>query len=522
MPDVVSCQLKTRSVRSRGFLFFYMDMGLTFVTPFPYECKYNLLSVWQVSPLITYISDTEEFLMVAVAILAAGRGTRMKSDLPKVLHQLGGRSLVQRVLDSCAAIDPSQRLVIVGYGSDLVQQSLMETDAQTSASALKFVEQKQQLGTGHAIQQLLPYLEGYTGDLLVLNGDVPLLRSHTLQQLIEIHQSRQSAATLLSANLPNPKGYGRVFCDHQNQVKEIVEDRDCTDAQQQNHRINAGVYCFNWPKLAKILPQLQSNNDQQEYYLTDAVKFLDRVIAVDVEDYREILGINNRQHLAAAYTILQEWVKEDWMAAGVTLIEPQSITIDDTVQIEADVVIEPQTHLRGNTVIQTGSRIGPGSLIENSQIGQNVTVLYSVVSDSTIADNSRIGPYAHLRGHAEVGAGCRIGNFVELKQTQVGDRTNIAHLSYLGNAQLGQQVNIGAGTITANYDGVNKHPTTIGDRSKTGSNSVLVAPLILGSDVTVAAGSTVTENVPDDCLVVARQRQVIKPGWRLKSIDSNP
>jgi bifunctional UDP-N-acetylglucosamine pyrophosphorylase/glucosamine-1-phosphate N-acetyltransferase len=455
--------------------------------------------------------------MVAVAILAAGRGTRMKSDLPKVLHQLGGRSLVQRVLDSCVPVQPSQRLVIVGYRSDLVQQSLEETDPQASACPLTFVEQQQQLGTGHAIQQLLPYLEGYTGDLLVLNGDVPLLRSQTLQQLISIHQSRQSAATLLSANLPHPKGYGRVFCDSQNQVKEIVEDRDCTAAQKQNHRINAGVYCFRWPELAKILPQLQSNNDQQEYYLTDAVKFLDPVIAVDVEDYREILGINNRQHLATAYTILQDWVKEDWMATGVTLIEPHSITIDDTVQLEPDVVIEPQTHLRGNTMIQTGSRIGPGSLIENSHIGKNVTVLYSVVSDSSIADQTRIGPYAHLRGHAEVGSGCRIGNFVELKQTQIGDRTNIAHLSYLGNAQLGEQVNIGAGTITANYDGVNKHPTMIGDRSKTGSNSVLVAPLTIGSDVTVAAGSTVTENVPDDCLVIARERQVIKPGWRLKS-----
>jgi bifunctional UDP-N-acetylglucosamine pyrophosphorylase/glucosamine-1-phosphate N-acetyltransferase len=455
--------------------------------------------------------------MVAVAILAAGRGTRMKSDLPKVLHQLGGRSLVQRVLDSCVPVQLSQRLVIVGYRRDLVQQSLKETDSQSSACPLTFVEQKQQLGTGHAIQQLLPYLEGYTGDLLVLNGDVPLLRSQTLQQLIQIHQSRQSAATLLSAHLPNPKGYGRVFCDSQNQVKEIVEDRDCTAAQKKNHRINAGVYCFRWPELAKILPQLQSNNDQQEYYLTDAVKFLNPVIAVDVEDYREILGINNRQHLATAYTILQEWVKEDWMAAGVTLVEPNSITIDDTVHLEPDVVIEPQTHLRGNTTIQTGSRIGPGSLIENSHIGKNVTVLYSVISDSSIAENTRIGPYAHLRGHAEVGSSCRIGNFVELKQTQVGNHSNIAHLSYLGNAQLGEQVNIGAGTITANYDGVNKHPTTIGDRTKTGSNSVLIAPLTIGSDVTVAAGSTVTEDVPDDCLVIARQHQVIKPGWRLKS-----
>ncbi len=459
--------------------------------------------------------------MVAVAILAAGRGTRMKSDLPKVLHQLGGRSLVQRVLESCSSIEPSQRFVIVGYGKDLVQQALSSPQAEglesNSESPLQFVEQTQQLGTGHAVQQLLSHLEGYTGDLLVLNGDVPLLRSQSLEQLIEIHQKRQSAATLLTAHLPNPQGYGRVFCDSQNQVKEIVEHRDCTDAQRQNHRINAGVYCFHWPDLAKVLPQLQANNDQQEYYLTDAVKFLNPVIAVDVEDYREILGINNRQHLATAYSILQEWVKEDWMAAGVTLIDPDSITIDDTVELEPDVVIEPQTHLRGKTLIQTGSRIGPGSLIENSQIGKNVTVLFSVVSDSSVAADSRIGPYAHLRGHADVGTGCRIGNFVELKQTQVGAHTNIAHLSYLGNAQLGEQVNIGAGTITANYDGVNKHQTTIGNRSKTGSNSVLVAPITLGEDVTVAAGSTVTEDVPDDCLVIARERQVVKPGWRLPS-----
>jgi bifunctional UDP-N-acetylglucosamine pyrophosphorylase/glucosamine-1-phosphate N-acetyltransferase len=205
------------------------------------------------------------------------------------------------------------------------------------------------------------------------------------------------------------------------------------------------------------------------------------------------------------------------MAAGVTMIDPDSITIDDTVQLEPDVILEPQTHLRGNTIIQTGSRIGPGSLIENSQIGKNVTIQFSVVSDSIVADETRIGPYAHLRGHANVGQGCRIGNFVELKNTEVGTSTNIAHLSYLGDATLGDKVNIGAGTITANYDGVKKHRTTIGDRTKTGSNSVLVAPLTLGTDVTVAAGSIVTDDVPDDSLVIARERQVIKPGWRLQS-----
>lgn len=435
----------------------------------------------------------------------------MKSELPKVLHSLGGRSLVERVLISCQEVAPSRRLAIVGYQAEQVKTALAKIPD------LEFVEQTEQLGTGHAVQQLLPYLEGFEGDLLVLNGDVPLLRPQTLKLLIETHKKHKNAATLVTAHLPNPKGYGRVFCNGQNIIQQIVEDRDCTAAQKQNHRINAGVYCFNWPQLAKILPKLQANNDQKEYYLTDACNLIQPVMAVDVEDYEEILGINDRKQLATAYDILQERVKDKWMAAGVTLIDPSSITIDDTVQLEPDVIIEPQTHLRGNTVIKSGSKIGPGTLIENSQIGANVTVLYSVISDSAVQAGSRIGPYAHLRGHVEVGNNCRIGNFVELKNTTLGDRTNVAHLSYLGDTTAGERVNIGAGTITANYDGVKKHQTKIGDRAKTGSNSVLVAPVTLGSDVTVAAGSTVTEDVPDDSLVIARARQVVKPGWRLKT-----
>ncbi len=448
--------------------------------------------------------------MVAVAILAAGRGTRMKSDLPKVCHNLGSLTLVERVLKSCFSVNPSRTLVIVGYESERVKKSL------EAYSNIEFVEQTQQLGTGHAAQQLIPHLEGFTGDLLVLNGDVPLLRPNTLKQLLETHQTHQNAATLLTAHLPDPKGYGRVFCDERNLLKQIVEDRDCTADQKQNHRINAGVYCFNWTQLADVLPKLQANNDQKEYYLTDVVSYLDPVMAVDVEDYQEILGINDRKQLASAYEILQTRVKDDWMRAGVTLINPDSITIDDSVELEPNVIIEPQTHLRGKTKIGSGSRIGPGSLIENSQLGQNVMALFSVVSDSVVKDGTRIGPYAHLRGHVEVGESCRIGNFVELKNATLGDRTNVAHLSYLGDATLGNKVNIGAGTITANYDGVKKHRTEIGDRSKTGSNSVLVAPVTLGEDVNVAAGSIVTEDVPDDCLVIARARQVLKPGWRLK------
>jgi bifunctional UDP-N-acetylglucosamine pyrophosphorylase/glucosamine-1-phosphate N-acetyltransferase len=318
--------------------------------------------------------------MVAVAILAAGRGTRMKSDLPKVLHPLGGRSLVERVLDSLSAIQPSRRLIIVGYRGELVQKELIQR-----FDNLEFVEQPEQLGTGHAVQQVIPYLKDFTGDFLVLNGDVPLLRPETIERLLNTHKEQKNAATILTAQLPDPKGYGRVFCDSENLLKEIVEDRDCTAAQKQNRRINAGVYCFHWPDLAKVLPQLKSENDQAEYYLTDAVNYLNPVRILDVEDYQEILGINDRKQLSTAYQILQTRVKDDWMAAGVTLIDPDSITIDDTVTLAPDAIIEPQTHLRGETTIGSGSRIGPGTLIENSQIGDRATVLYSVIADSTVA-----------------------------------------------------------------------------------------------------------------------------------------
>jgi bifunctional UDP-N-acetylglucosamine pyrophosphorylase / glucosamine-1-phosphate N-acetyltransferase len=451
--------------------------------------------------------------MVVVAILAAGRGTRMKSNLPKVLHTLGGRSLVERVLDSVEPMNPSRRLIIVGYQAE-------EVLAAMQAPNIEFVEQTVQLGTGHAIQQLLPHLEGYKGDLLVLNGDVPLLRPGTLTSLLQTHQENQNAATILTAQLPVPKGYGRVFCNAENVVQQIVEDKDCTAAQKQNRRINAGIYCFRWQDLEKVLPYLEANNAQKEYYLTDAVTQVSPVMAVDVEDFQEILGINDRLQLAGAYEILQKRLKEEWMAAGVTIIDPNSVTIDETVHLEPDVIIEPQTHLRGNTVIQTGSRIGPGSLIENSQIGENVKVLFSVITDSVVQAGVRIGPYAHLRGHAQVGEGCRIGNFVELKNTKLGSKTNVAHLSYLGDTTTGTKVNIGAGTVTANYDGVNKHPTTIGDRTGTGSNTVLVAPVTLGNDVYIAAGSTITEDVPNDCLAVARERQIMKPGWVSKKRES--
>ena len=449
--------------------------------------------------------------MVAVAVLAAGKGTRMKSDLPKVLHLLGGKTLVERVLNSCHLLQPQKQLVIVGYQSEKVRQALAHR------SGIEFVEQKEQLGTGHAVQQLMSSLTDYQGDLLVINGDAPLLRPETLQQLVTTHQQSQSAATLLTALLPNPQGYGRVFCDENKTISQIIEDRDCNSEQKRNQRVNAGIYCFNWQKLAEALPKLSTDNDQQEYYLTEIVDYLDRVIAFDVPDEQEINGINDRFELANAYSILQRRIKEDWMRAGVMMLNPETITIDETVTLEADVTIEPQSHLRGNTTIAKGSRIGPGSLIENSTIGENVTVLYSVVRDSEVANNTTIGPYAHLRGSAKIAADCRIGNFVEIKKSSLGEKTNVAHLSYLGDATLEDRVNIGAGTITANYDGVKKHPTIIGSGTKTGSNSVMVAPVTLGKNVTIAAGSVVTRDVPDNSLAIARSRQKEIPDWQTPS-----
>jgi bifunctional UDP-N-acetylglucosamine pyrophosphorylase / glucosamine-1-phosphate N-acetyltransferase len=448
--------------------------------------------------------------MVAVAILAAGKGTRMKSDLPKVLHLLGGRALVERVLISCAGLQPERQIAIVGYQGDRVKEAMVHYPD------LEFVEQAQQLGTGHAVQQLLPHLDDFTGNLLVLNGDVPLLRPETLQAMLHTHQHNQNAATILTAQISNPQGYGRVFCDSNDLLKEIVEDKDCTDAQRQNRRVNAGIYCFNWQKLKEVLPKLQSNNKQQEYYITDAVNFLSPVMVYDVPDPQEILGINDRRQLATAYQILQTRIKDDWMAAGVTMIDPDSVTIDDTVKIGVDAIIEPQTHLRGETIIGAGSRIGPGSLLENATVGESATVMYSVVMDSTIGNNATVGPFANIRQEVEVGESCRVGNFVELKKSTLGANTNVAHLSYIGNATVGERVNIGAGTITVNYDGKYKHQTTIGNFTRIGSNNTLVAPLNIGAKVTTAAGSTIVSDVPDDCLAIARSHQTIKPGWRPK------
>jgi bifunctional UDP-N-acetylglucosamine pyrophosphorylase/glucosamine-1-phosphate N-acetyltransferase len=445
--------------------------------------------------------------MLAVAILAAGKGTRMKTDLPKVLQQLCGRSLVERVIEVAKSVSPDRELIIVGHKKETVELALAQIPN------LEFIPQIPQLGTGHAIQQLLAPLQGFIGNLVVLTGDTPLLRAETIQNLVSVHQQRNASATVLTAQLPDPTGYGRVFCNQDLVIERIIEHKDCTETQRLNQRVSSGVYCFNWQELAIALPKLTNNNAQKEFYLTEVFDYLETVIALDAVDYEESFGINDRLQLAHAHQVIQTRTREKWMRSGVTMILPETITIDDTVELAADVVIEPQTHLRGKTKVQSGSTIGPNSFITDSTVGINCQVTYSVIEDSEIGADCKIGPFARIRGASVVGDRCRIGNFVELKKANVGEKTNAAHLSYLGDVTLGNQVNVGAGTITANYDGFAKHQTIVGDRTKIGSNSVLVAPIKIGENVNVGAGSVVTKDVESNSLVSARSPQVVKSDY---------
>ena len=445
--------------------------------------------------------------MLAVAVLAAGKGTRMKSALPKVLQPLAGATLVERVLASAANLQPERRLLIVGHQAERVEEQLSAT------GGLEFVLQQPQNGTGHAVQQLLPVMEGFEGELLVLNGDVPLLRAETIDSLVSGHRSSGADVTLLTARLEDPTGYGRVFADAEGKVSGIVEHRDCSEEQRGNNLTNAGIYCFNWRALAEVLPKLSTDNDQGELYLTDTVAMLPLAMHVEVADPDEVNGINNRKQLAQCEAVLQQRLRDHWMAEGVTFVDPGSCTLSENCRFGRDVVIEPQTHLRGVCRIGDNCRLGPGSLLEDAELGNDVTVLQSVIREATVGNDVAIGPFAHLRPAADVGDGCRIGNFVEVKKSQLGAGTKVNHLSYIGDASLGQNVNVGAGTITANYDGVRKHRTVIGDGSKTGANSVLVAPVNLGTNVTVGAGSTITKDVPDGALAIGRARQMSKEGW---------
>ncbi|KGG12307.1 MULTISPECIES: bifunctional UDP-N-acetylglucosamine diphosphorylase/glucosamine-1-phosphate N-acetyltransferase GlmU [Prochlorococcus] len=448
--------------------------------------------------------------MLAIAILAAGKGTRMHSNLPKVLQKLAGKSLIKRVLGSCNDLKADRCIVVVGHKSDQVKQHL------NKLSKIEYVLQEPQIGTGHAVQKLIPLLEDFAGDLLVLNGDVPLLKTSTLKKLISKHKSSKADVTFLSASLSDPKGYGRVFGNREGIVRKIVEDKDCSEQERKNNLTNSGVYCFKWKALRSVLPKLSSNNEQNEIYLTDVIKNLPLAMHFCVENSSEVVGINDRSQLANCEELIQIELREKWMNIGVTFIDAKSCTISEDCHLGRDIIIEPQTHIRGECRIGDNCIIGPNTLVENSFLGNNVKAVYSVIKESNIGNSVSIGPFSHLRPGAVIFDNCRIGNFVEIKKSELGKGTKVNHLSYIGDSKIGKEVNIGAGTITANYDGYNKNKTYIGNFCKTGANSVLIAPITLGEGVTVGAGSTLTKNVPDGSLAIARSKQLVREGWQSK------
>ena len=442
--------------------------------------------------------------MLSIAILAAGKGTRMKSDLPKVLHLLAGKSLIERVLSSTHGLNPENRLIVVGHKSSEVEESLK------NYKNLEFVIQEPQNGTGHAIQQLVPKLERFKGELLVLNGDVPLLKEKTLSSLLKFHKEENASVTFLSARLNSPTGYGRVFANNSGQVKEIIEEKDCTSEQRKMKLINAGIYCFDWQQLLDVLDQLSNKNSQKEIYLTDTVKLLKKALHYEVDNPFEIKGINDRLHLSECEQYIQKNLRSFWMGKGVSFIDPASCTLSEECSLGKDVIIEPQTHLRGKCKIGNKCHLGPSSVITSSTLKENVFVIHSFINGATIEENVSIGPFAHIRPDSYIYRNSRIGNFVEIKKSSISEGTKINHLSYIGDSTLGKNINIGAGTITANFDGKNKHQTIIGDFSKTGANSVLVAPIKIGSKVTIGAGSTISKDIPDKCLVVERSKTTIR------------
>ena len=442
--------------------------------------------------------------MLAIAILAAGKGTRMKSNLPKVLHHLAGKSLIERVLSCTQELKPNRRLIVVGHQSNLVEDSLK------NHQDLDFVLQQPQNGTGHAIQQLSHRLKGFNGELLVLNGDVPLIREETLSSLLKFHKQSNASVTFLSASLDTPTGYGRVFTDESGLVKEIIEERDCTNEQRKTKLINSGIYCFDWQQLSDVLDLLSNQNSQNEIYLTDTIGLLKKAIHFEVDNPFEIKGINDRFQLSECEHYIQEKLKSSWMRMGVSFIDPISCSLSEDSSFGMDVIIEPQTHVRGKCNIGNGCHLGPGSIITNSTLAENVLAVHSFINEATIGNNTSIGPFAHIRPESNISKNSKIGNFVEIKKSFIGEGTKINHLSYVGDSALGKNINIGAGTITANFDGKNKHRTIIDDYSKTGANSVLVAPIKIGSHVTIGAGSTISKDIPDKSLVVERSKAIIR------------
>lgn len=446
-----------------------------------------------------------------IVILAAGQGTRMKSRLPKVLHKVVGRPMIDYVLRTARSLAPSSIVVVVGHGADQLRSHLKE---QTD---LVFAQQEPQLGTAHALQQAEPHFEGHHGTLVLLSGDVPLLRATTLHRLVERHRGARAAATVVTATLERPYGYGRIVRTG-GRIARIVEERDASPAVRQIKEINSGIYAFDLGPLFDALRGIAAKNAQGEYYLTDLIGIYRRrrlpVETIEVGNAHEIRGINSRTELAEVSALVRQQKNEELMAAGVTLIDPATTYIEPDVQIGQDTVIHPGVIIEGQTTIGSACEIHAHVRIADAQIGDRVAIHnFCLIIGARVADGASIGPFAHLRPESVVAEGAKVGNFVELKKTTLGPRSKANHLSYLGDATIGREVNVGAGTITCNYDGEAKHQTVIEDGAFIGSDSQLIAPVRIGKGAYVAAGSSITEDVPPGALGIARSRQSNIEGW---------
>lgn len=451
----------------------------------------------------------------AIAIMAAGKGTRLKSKRPKVLHEVGGKPLVAHVIRSAAeVVSPQNIFVIIGYEAESVRAALAHT-------GVNFVLQAEQRGTGHAIQSAQKELSGHA-NFLVLSGDAPLIRAETIRRIRDFHTEQDAAMTILTAAPADPTGYGRVLREGStNRVAAIVEQKSLRPEQSNVGEINSGFYAFSSKPVFANIERLETNNPHGEYYLTDMAALLvaegQKVMAIRADDPDEVLGGNTIAELMSLDANMRMRKAQELMTQGVTIFRPETSVIDGDVRVGPDTTIEPFVQLLGNTVIGEGSRIRSYSVITNSQIGNNVNVLPScVLDDSSVANGAIVGPYSRLRPGSEIGEGAHVGNFVETKKVRLGKGSKANHLTYLGDAEIGAGVNVGAGTITCNYDGAKKYKTVIEDGVFVGSDSTLVAPVKIGRGAYVAAASCVTADVPPDSLAIARGMQVVKDGWAKK------
>lgn len=442
-------------------------------------------------------------------ILAAGKGKRMKSDLPKVLHKICGKEMVNHLIDTLRKAEFDDINVIVGNGAEKVKEATKDKNVTYSL-------QKDQLGTGHAVMCAKNFLKDKQGSVVVLNGDAPLLSEASVKKFVEFRENGNYGGCILSAIVDNPEGYGRVIRNEDNSVEKVVEHKDCDEKELEVKEINAGMYCFNVQALLNNIDKLTNDNSQKEYYLPDMIEILKskdyNIGAINV-DFDEVRGINSRIQLAETESVLRKKINEKHMNNGVTLIDPKNTYIDDDVKIEMDTIIYPGNVLQGKTVIKKGCILYPNSRIENSVIESGVTIQTSVILESHVGENTTVGPFAYIRPESSIGNNARIGDFVEIKKSKIGNNTKVSHLTYIGDAEVGSGCNFGCGTVVVNYDGKAKYKTIIGNNAFIGCNTNLVSPVEVEDNSYIAAGSTITKDVPEGALSVARARQVNIEGW---------